>query len=82
RAVGELAYNQFRAGLVRETPCPVADSLWERGLYLPSDHRLTSAELDRILDKIARSGIESLTSAERATLERATDEKRRREQGG
>lgn len=40
------------------------------------------AELDRILDKIARSGIESLTSAERATLERATDEKRRREQGG
>lgn len=42
----------------------------------------TEAELDRILDKIARSGIGSLTATERSTLERATDEKRRREQGG
>jgi Zn-dependent protease len=37
------------------------------------------AEIDRILDKIARSGIESLTSSERAALQRATDERRDRE---
>lgn len=36
------------------------------------------AELDRILDKIARTGIESLSAKERETLQRATDEKRNR----
>ena len=36
------------------------------------------AEIDRILAKIARSGIESLSDAERAALQRATDERRRR----
>ncbi len=39
------------------------------------------AEIDRILDKIARSGIESLSDAERVALKRATDEKRDRENG-
>jgi len=36
-------------------------------------------ELDRILDKIARSGIDSLTDGERKALQKATDEKRGRE---
>ena len=36
------------------------------------------AEIDRILAKIARSGIESLSDAERAVLQRATDERRGR----
>ncbi len=36
------------------------------------------AEMDRILDKIARSGMGSLSEAERKVLERATDERRRR----
>ncbi len=40
--------------------------------------RAKEAELDRILAKIAASGIESLTRAERETLQRATDEKRDR----
>ena len=35
-------------------------------------------EIDRILAKIAKSGIESLTEAEHKTLQRATDEKRGR----
>jgi len=41
--------------------------------------RPEEAELDRILDKIARTGIESLSDAERKALQRATDEKRGRE---
>jgi len=40
--------------------------------------RPEEVELDRILDKIARSGIDSLTDAERVALKRATDEKRGR----
>jgi hypothetical protein len=40
--------------------------------------RAKEAELDRILAKIAASGLESLTPAERETLQRATDEKRDR----
>ncbi|MFM1866966.1 MAG: putative zinc metalloprotease Rip3 [Planctomycetota bacterium] len=40
--------------------------------------RAKEAELDRILAKIAATGLESLTPAERATLQRATDEKRDR----
>jgi len=36
-------------------------------------------EIDRILAKIAKSGIESLTDAEHKTLQRATDEKRGRD---
>ena len=40
--------------------------------------RAKEAELDRILAKIAVSGLESLTPAERETLQRATDEKRDR----
>ncbi len=37
------------------------------------------AEIDRILAKIARSGIESLSASERGALQRATDEKRDRD---
>jgi hypothetical protein len=40
--------------------------------------RAKEAELDRILAKIAASGLESLTPAEREALQRATDEKRDR----
>ena len=32
----------------RQVPCPVADGLWERGFYLPSSTKLTSAEIDGI----------------------------------
>jgi hypothetical protein len=40
----------------------------------------SDAEIDAILDKIAKSGIGSLSEAERATLARATE--RRRDGGG
>jgi len=36
-------------------PRPVADSLWERGLYLPSSTDLTDAEVERIAASIRRA---------------------------
>jgi perosamine synthetase len=36
----------------REVPCPVADRLWETGLYLPSTWNLTDAVIRRIADSI------------------------------
>jgi perosamine synthetase len=32
----------------RDIPCPVADHLWERGLYLPSTHSLDEGTISRI----------------------------------
>jgi perosamine synthetase len=32
----------------RKVPCPVADSLWETGLYLPSTYTLTEEQLEKI----------------------------------
>ena len=39
-------------------------------------------EVDRILQKIAETGMASLSKSERALLERATQEKRKAQQGG
>jgi len=36
----------------REIPCPVADSLWENGLYLPSTWNLSDETIDFICDAI------------------------------
>jgi perosamine synthetase len=36
----------------RDVPCPVADSLWETGLYLPSTWNLTDETIDFICDAI------------------------------
>lgn len=36
--------------LMRPVPCPVADELWERGLYLPSSTRLTEDQVARVCD--------------------------------
>jgi perosamine synthetase len=36
----------------REVPCPVADSLWENGLYLPSSWNLTEDTITFITSKI------------------------------
>jgi perosamine synthetase len=38
----------------RDIPSPVADQLWERGLYLPSAYTLTSSQLDYIAEEIRR----------------------------
>jgi perosamine synthetase len=40
----------------RDIPTPVADRLWERGLYLPSTHTLDDATLDQIVSQIRRLG--------------------------
>jgi len=36
----------------RDVPCPVADRLWERGLYLPSSKHLDEPTITRICDAI------------------------------
>jgi perosamine synthetase len=38
----------------RHVPSPVADRLWERGLYLPSAYTLGDSQLDRIAREIRR----------------------------
>lgn len=39
----------------RSVPCPVADSLWENGLYLPSAWNLSDENIDFICDAIRTS---------------------------
>jgi len=36
----------------REIPCPVADRLWENGLYLPSTHSLDEATIRKVAETI------------------------------
>ena len=38
--------------LPRHDPCPVADRLWETGLYLPSSPKLTESDIKRIVETI------------------------------
>jgi perosamine synthetase len=40
----------------RHVPSPVADRLWETGLYLPSTHTLEDAKIDFIVEHIRRLG--------------------------
>lgn len=37
----------------RSAPCPVADALWQTGLYLPSGSNLRETDIDRICETIA-----------------------------
>ncbi len=39
----------------REVPCPVADSLWENGLYLPSAWNLSQENIDYICEAIRQA---------------------------
>ena len=43
----------------RDVPNPVADRLWERGLYLPSTHTLDDSKIDYIVEQIAKLGTSS-----------------------
>jgi len=43
----------------REIPCPVADDLWETGLYLPSSYNLSREDLSLIADRIQAGARES-----------------------
>jgi len=36
----------------KEVPCPVADRIWECGLYLPSTYTLTEAQLRQVADAL------------------------------
>ncbi|HEY5792076.1 MAG TPA: DegT/DnrJ/EryC1/StrS family aminotransferase, partial [Chthoniobacterales bacterium] len=40
----------------REVPCPVADRIWEDGLYLPSTTALTDGDLDEICAHVREAG--------------------------
>jgi perosamine synthetase len=46
---------QSRPGF-RQVPCPVADRLWETGLYLPSSINLSEDQIVRICAEIERGG--------------------------
>jgi perosamine synthetase len=39
----------------RDVPCPVADRLWETGLYLPSTWNLSEQTIKKVMDSIRRS---------------------------
>ncbi len=39
----------------RDAPCPVADRLWETGLYLPSSHTLPEETIRQIAESISRA---------------------------
>lgn len=40
----------------RPVPCPVADRLWETGLYLPSQLNLTDEQIDYVANLIGQAG--------------------------
>jgi len=40
----------------REVACPVADELWETGLYLPSSPNLSDDDVKTVCDEIAQAG--------------------------
>lgn len=42
-------------GNFRQIPCPVADKLWETGLYLPSSYTLTEETIKAITESIQRA---------------------------
>ena len=46
---------QARAGY-RPVACPVADRLWEQGLYLPSSYNLSPPTIYWIAERIAQAG--------------------------
>ena len=37
----------------RDVPCPVAEDIWTRGLYLPSANKLGEADIARVCEAIA-----------------------------
>jgi perosamine synthetase len=47
----------------REIPSPVADRLWETGLYLPSTYTLAEATLERIADSIRAASVQGRRAA-------------------
>ena len=49
--MNQQPFLRAQAGF-RDVPCPVADSLWERGLYLPSAIQLEDATLAIVADAI------------------------------
>ncbi len=82
--VGGIAYSAHLAGAVAGLVYTVilfrpellgrAASAWTtaRRVRKQADARREAGEVDRLLDKIAREGIQSLTAAERQRLERAS----------
>ena len=66
----EAARFKTRAAVVRSKKATEQDA--ERWAMIPRDglHPLSREELDRILDKISKSGVASLTTDERAFLDR------------
>jgi perosamine synthetase len=51
--MGQQPFLRAQPGF-RDVPCPVADELWETGLYLPSTHTLDAATIKRISAAVRR----------------------------
>jgi perosamine synthetase len=51
--MGQQPFLRAQPGF-RDVPCPVADELWETGLYLPSTHTLDAATIQRISASVRR----------------------------
>ncbi len=74
-----FAYTAFRQGfprirMVRDVP---ENRAGLRVLHRDDASPVSAAEVDRILDKIANQGMQSLTRQERAVLEKASEQRQR-----
>lgn len=52
--IGQQPFVRAQIGHL-DVPCPVADRLWETGLYLPSSSTLDEATVDRIGESVSRA---------------------------
>lgn len=76
---GGYDFSRGYTSLPREQASPDT-AKYKQALKQQEQERRDQAEIDRILAKIASSGMASLSGKERRTLERATEEKRKQTQ--
>ena len=57
--MNQQPFLRSQAGF-RDIPCPVADTLWERGLYLPSANRLDEASITRVCAAIREASADAV----------------------
>lgn len=60
--MGQQPFLRAQPGF-RNVPCPVADYLWERGLYLPSSVSLTHETIARVADCIRNASAAAAVAA-------------------
>jgi perosamine synthetase len=63
--MGQQPFLRAQPGF-RDVPCPVADDLWERGLYLPSSVSLTCETIAHVADRIRNASTAAAVAASSA----------------